>query len=111
MSMPPMRSVAGHCWTRSVNCPSRPVRDAGRNGNDMTTSSLTPVQWAVMDDVLDFDEAIAAFDPVMGMEVHVELGTQTKMFCGCPTTFGAEPNTQVCPVCLALPGALPAVNG
>jgi aspartyl-tRNA(Asn)/glutamyl-tRNA(Gln) amidotransferase subunit B len=62
------------------------------------------------DAVLDYDEAVAMFDPVMGLEVHVELHTATKMFCGCPTTFGAEPNSQVCPVCLGLPGALPVVN-
>ncbi|MBT0565457.1 Asp-tRNA(Asn)/Glu-tRNA(Gln) amidotransferase subunit GatB [Williamsia sp. CHRR-6] len=60
--------------------------------------------------LLDYDDVIAAFDPVMGMEVHVELGTATKMFCGCPTAFGAEPNTQVCPVCIGLPGALPVAN-
>jgi aspartyl-tRNA(Asn)/glutamyl-tRNA(Gln) amidotransferase subunit B len=61
--------------------------------------------------ILDFDEAIASFDPVLGLEVHVELNTATKMFCGCPTEFGAPPNTQVCPTCLGLPGAMPVVNG
>jgi aspartyl-tRNA(Asn)/glutamyl-tRNA(Gln) amidotransferase subunit B len=60
--------------------------------------------------VLDYDEVIERFDPVLGLEVHVELNTYTKMFCGCPTAFGAEPNTQVCPTCLGLPGSLPAVN-
>ena len=62
------------------------------------------------DAVVPYDEVIAEFDPVLGLEVHVELGTNTKMFCGCPTEFGAEPNTQVCPVCLGLPGSLPVVN-
>jgi aspartyl-tRNA(Asn)/glutamyl-tRNA(Gln) amidotransferase subunit B len=53
---------------------------------------------------------IAQYEPVLGLEVHVELGTQSKMFCGCNTVFGAAPNTQTCPVCLGLPGSLPVVN-
>jgi aspartyl-tRNA(Asn)/glutamyl-tRNA(Gln) amidotransferase subunit B len=60
--------------------------------------------------VLPYEDAIAAYDPVLGLEVHVELNTISKMFCGCSTAFGAEPNTQVCPVCLGLPGSLPVVN-
>ncbi|MGJ6979340.1 Asp-tRNA(Asn)/Glu-tRNA(Gln) amidotransferase subunit GatB [Aestuariimicrobium soli] len=63
------------------------------------------------DQLMDYAEVLERFDPVMGLEVHVELNTATKMFCGCPTTFGAEPNTQVCPVCLGLPGSMPVVNG
>jgi aspartyl-tRNA(Asn)/glutamyl-tRNA(Gln) amidotransferase subunit B len=50
------------------------------------------------------------YAPVIGLETHVELGTRTKMFCGCTTVFGGEPNSQVCPVCLGLPGSLPVVN-
>ena len=61
--------------------------------------------------VLPYDDVVERYDPVLGLEVHVELGTRTKMFCSCPTGFGADPNTQTCPVCLALPGALPTLNG
>ena len=59
---------------------------------------------------LSYDDVIAKYEPVLGLEVHVELGTESKMFCGCNTVFGAEPNTQTCPVCLGLPGSLPVVN-
>src|SRR6266404_1699575 len=55
-------------------------------------------------------EAIARYEPVIGLEVHVQLSTRTKIFCGCPTIFGAPPNTNVCPVCLGLPGALPVLS-
>jgi aspartyl-tRNA(Asn)/glutamyl-tRNA(Gln) amidotransferase subunit B len=65
----------------------------------MTTEILVP-----------FAEALDRYEPVIGLETHVELGTTTKMFCGCTTIFGADPNTQVCPVCLGLPGSLPVVN-
>lgn len=65
----------------------------------------------MFDDLMDFDEAIADFDPVFGLEVHVELNTESKMWCGCSTKYFDEPNTNVCPVCLGLPGSLPVING
>src|SRR5271166_3613092 len=55
-------------------------------------------------------EVIARYEPVIGLEVHVQLATATKIFCGCPTGFGAPPNTNVCPVCLGLAGALPVLS-
>ncbi|ANZ38237.1 aspartyl/glutamyl-tRNA amidotransferase subunit B [Lentzea guizhouensis] len=61
-------------------------------------------------ELMDYDEVVEKYDPVLGLEVHVELHTNTKMFCGCANAFGGEPNTNTCPTCLGLPGSLPVVN-
>ena len=61
-------------------------------------------------DVMDYDEAVHRYDPVVGLEVHVELGTATKMFDAAPNVFGAVPNTMVTPTSVGLPGALPVAN-
>ena len=50
------------------------------------------------------------YEPIIGLEIHVQLDTRTKMFCSCALSFGEEPNTRTCPVCLGLPGTLPVVN-
>ena len=55
-------------------------------------------------------EALAKYETVIGLEVHVQLLTQTKLFCGCSTQFGAPPNTLTCPVCIGMPGSLPVMN-
>src|SRR5271154_6064972 len=55
-------------------------------------------------------DILARYEPVIGLEVHVQLLTETKAFCGCANKYGAAPNTNVCPVCLGLPGALPVLN-
>ena len=60
--------------------------------------------------LMSYEEAIEKFEVVIGLEVHVELNTKSKMFCGCANVFGNEPNTNVCPICIGLPGSLPAVN-
>ncbi|MFC6355282.1 Asp-tRNA(Asn)/Glu-tRNA(Gln) amidotransferase subunit GatB [Luethyella okanaganae] len=64
----------------------------------------------VRPELMDFDKALELFEPVMGFEVHVELNTKTKMFSSAPNEFGSEPNTNVTPTCLGLPGSLPVVN-
>ncbi len=63
------------------------------------------------DKLLSFEEAIELYEPVLGFEVHVELNTKTKMFSNAPNVFGSDPNTNLSPVCLGLPGSLPVVNG
>jgi aspartyl-tRNA(Asn)/glutamyl-tRNA(Gln) amidotransferase subunit B len=59
---------------------------------------------------VSYESVLDTYEPVLGLETHVELGTATKLFCGCSTAFGGEPNSQVCPVCLGLPGSLPVTN-
>ena len=60
---------------------------------------------------VDYDDLLTRYEPALGLEVHVELNTASKMFCGCANEFGGAPNTHVCPVCLGLPGSLPVING
>lgn len=66
----------------------------------MSSTSTAPVK----------PEVMSKFETVIGLEVHVQLSTRTKIFCNCPTSFGAPPNTNVCPVCLGMPGALPVLS-
>ena len=61
-------------------------------------------------ELMDFDKALEMFEPVLGFEVHVELNTKTKMFSDAPNFFGGEPNTNITPLDLGLPGSLPVVN-
>src|SRR5271157_3934148 len=77
--------------------------------NFAINAMVTPVRTATMEEPMS-PFAAARYEAVIGLEVHAQLSTATKIFCGCPTSFGAPPNTNVCPVCLGLPGALPVLN-
>ena len=81
-------------------CGLSPCRFPVHGYNEAMSSSVT----------LAPPDVIARYEPVIGLEVHVQLATRTKIFCGCPTSFGAPPNTNVCPVCMGLPGALPVLS-
>lgn len=63
-----------------------------------------------MNQLTDYERVLSDFEPVIGLETHIELGTKSKMFCGCSAEFGGEANTHVCPVCLGMPGSMPVVN-
>ncbi len=110
-------SVTGGCgaWRDALNATSRgPVRGRRKSvGGPLGWSRRHRIQSGVRMTTIalpTYEDVVARYEPVIGLETHVELGTRTKMFCGCPTEFGAEPNTQVCPVCLGLPGSLPVAN-
>src|SRR5205085_3439106 len=91
---------------RAMGAPAaRPDPGPGRR-----PSRGAPAMTGTVSGLIPFGEAMSGYEPVIGLETHVELGTASKLFCGCPTGFGAEPNTQVCPVCLGLPGSLPVTN-
>src|ERR1700744_1716628 len=99
------------CWpsTResAATAMARPLRPPIRIDRMTSAASAAHARGA---ELLDYDDVIARYDPVLGLEVPVELSTATKMFCGCANEFGAQPNTHVCPVCLGLPGSLPVLN-
>ena len=80
------------------------------NGLNFAISAMVTPVWTVTMEEPMSSSAAARYEVVIGLEVHAQLATATKIFCGCPTSFGAPPNTNVCPVCLGLPGALPVLN-
>jgi hypothetical protein len=84
--------------------PKKPCWDSPPRAAGLIKSSKMPAAFAISPEVL------ARYQPVIGLEVHVQLLTRTKAFCSCRNEYGGEPNTHVCPVCLGLPGALPVLN-
>src|SRR5438105_71368 len=88
--------------TKELDLPDAARRDVSSNLLESMVNMSTVVAIS--------PEIIAKYQPVIGLEVHVQLLTETKAFCGCINRYGGEPNTHVCPVCLGLPGALPVLN-
>ncbi len=95
---------AAWAFEQDLGLSTRPV--AARRPGPPRARGGTPVTAPVAEEV-----GARRYETVIGIETHCELGTATKMFCACPTVFGAEPNTQTCPVCLGEPGSLPVANG
>jgi aspartyl-tRNA(Asn)/glutamyl-tRNA(Gln) amidotransferase subunit B len=84
------------------------VKDPAAQWGDVANPIMVPMASPVAE--LASPDVISKYEPVIGLEVHVQLATASKIFCGCPTSFGAPPNTNVCPVCMGLPGALPVLS-
>ena len=96
---------------RELSAPLAPTKSSPQANRELGAEavSVTPYN-RNMSAIAGAENILTKYEPVIGLEVHVQLGTKTKIFCGCPVEFGALPNTNVCPVCLGLPGALPVLS-
>src|SRR5690606_616519 len=102
------RAAAGAAAGRAHDVPGR---GCARSRIDLHGSNAMSIVYTAAATAGDAHEIAPGWELICGLEVHCELSTSTKLFCGCPNHFGAEPNTNVCPVCLGLPGSLPVLNG
>src|SRR3954468_7372830 len=105
-----MRLVSGQPCTSSSGTPPTPSRTYARVAPVERVARWVANRAGSGGSLMDSESDMAEYEAVIGLEVHVELATATKLFCGCRNEFGAEPNTNVCPVCLGLPGSLPVLN-